>query len=467
MPSTVALSYARNSSNKQRSIARQAKENRAAADAHGWTLAAELSDGTSASRYARKARGNWAELLKLLPTVGVVILWDATRGDRTLSAWIAFLEDCREVGVRIHATGHDRTYDPRIAHDYRDLAQDGVNASFTTDEQSAKLLSGFREAAQNGRPHGVTTYGYTRVYDPRSGELVEQVEHPEDADFVRLIVRAVGQGYTVSHIAKRLTGWGVPTPLDAAKWSTQTVANIARNKAYAGVRVHRVKRGTAREEYPALWPALVSDAEHYAAVRVLSAPERRTTHRPRDGGATTLCGNLIVCPTCGGWLAASSVNGVPAYRCCPSLPMAELDKLVTRLIVERLSEPDVYRKLRHAGDDDDQAAVRARGDADRLAAELDDWRASAIDGRGTTPATLAVVEAGLTARIVEARRRAERASTPPAVRAIVGNGQDVAGRFAAAPLGARRDVVRTLLVMTARARGRGHDITERVDIQWR
>jgi site-specific DNA recombinase len=465
---TAALAYARNSSNKHRSIARQAKENRAAAEAHGWTLAAdaELSDGTSASRYARKARANWAELVRLLPTVGVVILWDATRGDRTLSSWIAFLEDCRDLGVRIHATGHNRTYDPRVAQDYRDLAADGVNAGFMTDELSAKMLSAYAEQAQNGRPHSQTTYGFQRVYDPSSGELVEQREHPEHAPVVREIVRRIGAGDAVSAVARDLTARDVPTPLGAAKWSTQTVASIAKNKAYIGVRVHQVKRAGQTQEYPACWPALVTEAEHYAAVRVLSAPQRRTTHRPRDGKATTLLGNLITCGTCGKKLAVKRVRGVDVYRCCPTVPMAEADELVTALVVYRLSDPIVYRQLRHASDGDDRAAVDARAEADRLAGELDGWRQSAIRGE-TTPASLAAIEAGLSARITEARRRAEGASIPPVIRALVDPAGDVRERFETAPLGARRDVVRTLLQITARAAGRGRDITERIEITWR
>src|SRR5438477_13139766 len=108
----LAASYGRNSSKIQQAIKGQLAGNRKAAAERAWKIVAELSDGSSASRYATKERDKWAELLALVPSINVVLLWEASRGDRTLGSWVGFLDLCRANGVLIHATGHGSTYDP-------------------------------------------------------------------------------------------------------------------------------------------------------------------------------------------------------------------------------------------------------------------------------------------------------------------------------------------------------------------
>ena len=106
VPTSVlrAVSYARNSVHVTQSMRGQLDTNRAACERYGWSMVAELSDGSSASRYATKTRDNWAELLRLLPEVDVVVFTEASRGDRTLGTWVAFLDRCRDAGTLIHAT---------------------------------------------------------------------------------------------------------------------------------------------------------------------------------------------------------------------------------------------------------------------------------------------------------------------------------------------------------------------------
>jgi hypothetical protein len=117
--------------------------------------------------------------------------------------------------------------------------------------------------------------------------------------------------------------------------------------------------------------------------------------------------------------------------------------------------------------------VAARAELDRLTTSLDTWRLSAARGQ-TTPESLAVIEADITAQLKDARRRMDKASTPPVVRDLLGGDHvapqqaDVRARWATAPLGARRDLVRTLMTITVHpCAGRGRKLTERVEIAWR
>lgn len=53
---------------------------------HGWPIVAEYSDGVSASRFGRKARKEWHQLLEDLDEglLDVIITWEPSRADRDL-----------------------------------------------------------------------------------------------------------------------------------------------------------------------------------------------------------------------------------------------------------------------------------------------------------------------------------------------------------------------------------------------
>jgi hypothetical protein len=478
----------------------------------------------------------------MLPELDVVMLWEASRGDRTLGTWVAFLDRCRDLGVRIFDTSRGKMLDPQDARDYRGLAEDGVDAAYEADKISMRTSRGLQTAAQEGRPTSMVTYGYERVYHDRTGAFVAQREHPVHGPIVREIVQRLGKGEALTAVARDLTGRGVPTPegagtyvaeigrrhrrdeptrliaadlvrrgvlamgqtgaealvdevidrvaglskdrepahvigLELAErgvwavlpaWQVTTMQRIAVNKAYVGVRVHHPKRGEARE-YPALWPAIVTEDEHHRVVRTLTAPDRRRTWAARPGRATTLLGNIAVCGACGGRVAS---KGGGFYRCCLRIDRAPVETLVLEAIVALVKTPEVFQQLRQASDNDDRDLVAAQAEVDRLHGELDGWRLSAARGK-TTADSLAVIEADLTQQIREAQRRAAKASTPPLLRDLLGDDEDhadeaeVRRRLAAAPLGAQRDLVRLLMTVTIRpAPKRGAKATERVDIAW-
>jgi hypothetical protein len=160
----------------------------------------------------------------MLPELDVVMLWEASRGDRTLGTWIAFLDRCRELGVRIFDTSRGKMLDPGDARDYRGLAEDGVDAAYEADKSSMRTSRGLQSAAAEGRPTGTVTYGYERVYHDWTGAFVAQREHPRHGPIVREIVRRLGAGEALTAVARDLTVRGVPTPEGAATY----VAEIAR-----------------------------------------------------------------------------------------------------------------------------------------------------------------------------------------------------------------------------------------------
>lgn len=455
-----AVSYSRNSSAEQKSIADQAADNRAAAEQLGVHLVAELNDPSSASRYATKERENWAALLRLLPTIDLVILWEPSRGDRTLASWVAFLDECRQHGVQIHAVSHNRTYDPRRARDYRSLAEDGVDSAYESDKISERTLRGVKAARAKGMPHGLLTYGYRRTYAaapsrPSRQSLVGQEPDPVTAAVVRDIFTAVGEGETLHSICGRLTRDGVPTPKGGRLWYTSTIASIVRNPAYRphpadpelGRRAHR---GVVLEQ-PAAWPPLVTETVWVAANRVLGANDEKARQHRRDSAPGQikylLSGNAgVMAAPCGSQLTGWIGNGgrKAFYGCrhdrCVSAPMPECDEYVSRLVVARLSRKDA----RHLWVADETATRQAADELARLQEDLNqntaDYRAGVISAR-----LAGAREAELEALIADAERRSRPAGAPLAALKLIEAakfGKDrVRPTWDALPVTAKREVI--------------------------
>ena len=427
-PKPSAVNYARNSSAKHKSIREQLAENAAVCEVQGWTIAAELSDPISASRYTNRVRANWAELLAMLPTVDVVVLWEPSRGDRTLATWIGFLDKCRADGVQIHAVTHHRTYDPRNARDYRSLAEDGVDSAYESDKTSARVRRGHASSAVEGRPHAPWTYGYAREYHPHTRDFVAQVAHEYQAPIVKDIIESIAAGESLHAICARLNEAGVPTPRGARVWRTNTMRGIALNVAY---RPHpdnpeRGCRSHLESIHVGQWPPLVDEATWQATQQVLGR-NSESKRKARKDAAPGLVKYLlsgsenVMTAACGSKLSGhrTETGRGAHYSCeddrCASAPMPELDAYVLDLIVGRLSRKD----LRHVWTTDNSSEVKAA--EDELAQLHTDLEANERDyaARLISARLAGAREAELNTLIEDAERRATPVGTPSAVLALM------------------------------------------------
>jgi site-specific DNA recombinase len=440
MAQLLAGVYGRQSRNKAKSIAEQITAGIGVVAENGWQLANTYQDGSSASRYARQGRDDWQRVLDDIAAgrLTVLILWEASRGDRTLTTWSGLLDLCREHGVQIYVISDERLYDPRKPRDWKTLATAGVDSAGESDLISVRVRRGHAGAAAAGRPsHGRTPFGYVRRYDTHTGELVGQEVDPETAPIVREIFARIAKGEAVSAIAHDFNDRGVRT-VGAVKWYRTRVRDIATNPAYLGRRVYN------SEITDGMWPALVDADDWRTAQRILSDPARVTT---RPGRAVHLLSYLGTCGPCGAALTA--VRG--RYRClergCVTIIQRETDDLVERMVFARARQADVYERLRQAGADTDKAASAAQDEVDALAARLEEWRLSGARGE-TSPASLAVIEADLSAQIRTAQRRVAVAQIPPELRLILEPGVDVRVRWDAAPMAARRRIVAYMATIT-------------------
>lgn len=477
MTALRAAVYGRESQANVKSIDDQVAIGAGVVADQGWELAGTFDDGSSASRFARRARADWARLLDEIDAgrIDVVVVWELSRGSRKVGEWVTVLDHCRELGVRIHVVDHDRTYDPTRAADYKTLANGAVDAAYETDHLSERVRRGNGKAAEDGRPPGgAAPYGYWRRHEVEPGArraTVYQEPDPETAPVVARIVADVAAGKPLARIARDLDAAGVPAPArpnrSPGRWQARHVRGIAINPAYAGLRRHNGDEPTT-----AKWPAIVSAETFHAARRVLADNARKVREdgevRRRVPGQQRHLLSFVA--TCHEGHPLAWAGG--RYKCKPhghgTVNAAALDELVEAVVVEMLATPEVYRRLRQAGDVTDAQAQRARDGLATLEARLADYRDRARRGRIDAD-DFADIAAGLKADITAARERADETGLPPALRPFTEPGADVEARWDAAPLAARREVIRALVTVTVRPAGRRGrtpvPVADRVDIE--
>lgn len=453
------------------SVGEQEQVGRADAAAQGWAVVDVYpDDGRSASRFTRKTRDEWVRLREDIAAglLDVVWLWESDRGSREMEDWAGWLGLCRRRGVRVYVHTHDRLYDPKIARDRRALLEDGVDAEYSSEKMSLNIRRAVLANAQAGKPHGETPYGYERIYAlDAAGQrvLVAQQPHPEHAKVVQEIFARLAQADTLTAIRTDLARRGVPTPRGGKGWLSGVIRRIAKNPAYIG------ERRLDGQVYKGQWPALVDDKTWSAVQSLLGDPARSGT---RPGRVRWMASSVATCGRCG-----LGSDGRPAHQShppayvCPhghvGVKSEWLDGLLSRLVVARLSKPDVYADLA-ARSADDTAVVAARSEAATLRARLDEFYAEARAGR-LSAGGLGALEGPLLADIAAADQRADRAVVPPVLRQLLEPGVDIQERWDSMPVAARKEVLRLLFrkieILPAGAHRGLDQLPDRLNIEWR
>jgi site-specific DNA recombinase len=391
-----------------------------------------------ASRFSTRVRGGYDALVSDIALghfgADVLVLWESSRGSRRVGEWATLLDLCEDREVHIAVTTEGRIYDPANPRDRRSLLEDAVDSEYEVAKTSARVCRAMNANAAEGRPHGRVAFGYRRIYDPVTRRLAAQEEDPETAPIVRELFDRLRQGHSLKSIARDFAARGI-TNQSAKPFTPQHLRVMARAELYDGRRRHH---GELTE---ATWPALVDHATFLAVQRLLEDPARRTT---RSGRAKHLLSFIGRCDECGGPLAAERRSGQWRYRCtaarCVTVDRDELDKLVGDVIVAYLKEPEHVGTLT-ADDGADAALDAARADTAQARAELEDLADQV--GAGKISATLAArAEPQILDRIRAAEAREAELTTPSKLRALITPGEDVARRWAQAPIEARRDIAR-------------------------
>lgn len=410
----------------------------------------------SASEYRKGERGEaWTALVDDLDAdrfgADVLVLWESSRITREVDDLETLIRLCRLRGVRIAVLSDERIYNPANHNDRKDLRNAVVEAAHSSDLTSVRVRRNVKAAAKDGRPHGRIPYGYRRLYDPVTREA-KQEAHPREAEVVTELYRRVAAGHPLAAIARDLASRGVTSRgtenVPARPLTTSALRWIATSPAYAGKRAHRPggRRGTGDVQVvDATWPALVSADEWHRVQRILTAPSRKTH---RSGRAVHLLTRIARCgkPGCDGWLGAGYRHGIREYQCqfghvrCNA---DDLDRWAEVEIVRYLADPAEWETAFGVDDYDEQAAP-IRDEIAEIEATLADLY-ERVRRRKVSPEALEATEPGLLDDLDAANRRLAALSTPLHLSTFIEPGPDVAERWVAAPVAARREVARLLL----------------------
>src|SRR5258705_8784491 len=90
--------YGRESKGKTKSVDDQARLGEATVGEQRWHHVHTWTDKVSASRSARAVRDGWPLVLAAIERgdLDVLILWEASRGARTMKVWVELLDACRD-----------------------------------------------------------------------------------------------------------------------------------------------------------------------------------------------------------------------------------------------------------------------------------------------------------------------------------------------------------------------------------
>ncbi len=440
-------------SKRGRSVDEQHIENEQAALTAGWSLGNSYQEAgaVSASGYSRKARPGWDVLMADLAggrfAADVVMLWEPSRGSRRMTHWARFIETCADAGVLIHVTSHGRTYDPRHGRDAVSLLSDGVSSVEESSKISERVGRAMAAEARDGRPHGRCPFGYVRIYSIDAGgqRIGRQVPGP-GAPTVALIFTRIKAGHSLRSIAREL----------GAGWSPTRVRDVAMNPVYVGKRLHLTGQRGRRPMFgpgdltDGNWPALVSEADFWSVYGTLTRAERTTARRGRAAAHLLSMMTEVPCGKCGSPLSVRygrHGGTVPVYTCHAAghvtIERDDLDAYVTGIVIGLLSAPDAYAVISAPDDDSaDLTAARdalatARAEHDELTRMVGAGKVSAVLAAGAEPAILARVDA--------ASKRVQTLETPAGMAGLgLAPGPDIARRWDAAPLSARRAVIRAM-----------------------
>lgn len=468
----VALRYSRVSDDKRklsRSVPEQEAEGLEAIATCGWVDGGSFSDpDMSASRFATKARPQWAKLVDdVLPSgnVGVLVLWEPARGSRVLSTWALLLETCQRLGILVHITSHEQTYNLRNPRHWKTLADDGVKAVYDSEETSMRVLRGVAGHALTGKPYGHVLYGYRRHYHPETKDFLEQVIDEERAAVVRDCAKWIAAKKSLGSLIDHLHERGIRSPSGNERWSDTSLKQMVLNPGYVGKRVHQ---GKVVGE--GVWPAILTEQLQRECRDVLKAEGRS---RERDGAVVHVLSGIVTCDPCGGMLRVDQGGSGHLYYQCKSksrhvgIRKAALEEYVQEVILARLGREDFADLL--TGDRTDDARA-AEEETARLRAALEGFYEQAEptvpEEDRLSPLGLARAERQYLPLIEAAESRAKRLRVPAVLRAVQGPG--IRARWPLMEMSQQREVIRTVMMVRVLPIGRGRQAPpeERVLIDW-
>lgn len=449
---------------KGRSVASQIKVLRELCDRHGWPVV-EVFDkdvNRSASRHRKRERDDFEALIDAIESgkARIVAAFEASRYYRDIEIYIRIRNACARNGVLFCYNG--TVYDLSKREDRRATAQDALQAEDEAEGIQVRNMRTHNELAETGAPVGRCPEGYMRRYDPDTGELVEQAEHPEQGKNVRELFSRFDGGEGMREIIADFAARSLLNQ-HGKPYTLYHVSHILRNRTYLG---RRIRHG--QDVGKGQWPALTDEPQFNRVQKRLTERDRR---KSRDTRAKYFASRIAECGKCP--VAETGADphrlgvllnrGLLSYQCLDchgvTMEMTKFDAYVETGLLRWLGSPAASAAFR-TGSEAEGRSASARQLRDALREQLAEARAAAAtmgpNGRPRLSIMgLADLETRLVPQIEKAQRESEEAGVPPLLRGLIG-ADDVDERWEGMSITQRRDVLRAVVnvrLNPARARG--------------
>ncbi|MYT30493.1 MULTISPECIES: recombinase family protein, partial [unclassified Streptomyces] len=475
-----------------------------------------VEDGTSASRHG--ADGERDQLERLLRDIAakkldIVIAWASSRLQRDLAVYVRLRDACWEHGVLWCYGG--KVYDLSNPDDRFRTGLDALLGEREVDELRTNVMRTLRANAVTGVPHGITPYGYRRVYAPETGAFLRVEPDPFQAGIVREICLRVANGEDYRAIARSLDMRQIPAPalrwtkamvkrlavhkpenpeyedlwqevgdrlgkgeehldiardlqargipLFMARWQPTTIKEYARDVRYLGARTHHGEVSAAEA-----WHAIVSKATHVRCKAVIEERDKKP-HNSRPGKARYRLSGVMVCHICEHPVGTHRTdsgnmnylckqpgrNGEKGYHV--SAQMEPVDAYVLSWLFSWLSSPAFVEAYTKGDAELVQKIEEAEAEAELLRQRLDGFYAAAAEGK-LSPEGLAAVEAQTRPKIKDAEDRAKTLRAPAIVRDIIGaTVEEVRAAWEKLTLPQQRMITDALVEVRLKPIGKGRD----------
>lgn len=458
-----AVIYVRISEDKRRGsldeglgVQAQEQQCRALAERLGHRVVAVFTDN-DVSAYSGRIRPGYRKMLSFLRSgkADVVLCWHTDRLHRSnveLEEYIDVAEP-RDIKTETVTAGVIDLNTPMGRMVARQLC---TIARYESEHRAERIALARQRQAQQGKYGG-------GAYRPYGFERDGVTVIPAEAEVIKRMANQVMAGISLRSIARDLRESGALTS-GGTQWFPYNVRSVLLRPRNAGLMVHRDKSVPHARPYTdddvvgtAPWDPILPEDVWRSVVAKLTDPNRRTN--AATGTARKYLGSGIYRCPCGATLGVNKHGGSTQsrYRCLQpgaghaAVPVAELDELVTQVVLERLSRPDAADLIAAPAPEVDVPALRAelathRQRLDEIAADYDNdviTRSQMLKQTESRRAKLRQVE----------YRLAEAVEVSP-LAPLVGV-DDVAAAWEKLSLGERRAVVKAVVTVDVLALGKG------------